>query len=114
MELFLAITVGVLYGTGFYLLMQNSMVKLILGLILLSHGSVLLIFFSGGIVKNGLPIIQGDGSTIPTVVADPLSQALILTAIVISFGVLAFALVLVLRAYQCVGSDKIDELRMQE
>ena len=114
MELLFSIVVGVLYGTGLYLMMQNSMVKLIMGLILLSHGYVLLIFISGGIVKKGLPFVQEEVSQSPMMIADPLPQALILTAIVISFGVLAFALVLVLRTYQSVGSDRIDKMKMTD
>lgn len=114
MEFLFSIVVGVLYGAGLYLMMQNSMVKLIMGLILLSHGSVLLIFISGGIVKKGLPFVLEEVSQSPMMIADPLPQALILTAIVISFGVLAFALVLVLRTYQSIGSDRIDKMRMTD
>jgi len=92
-----------------YLMMQKSMVKLILGLILLSHAANLLIFTVGGLIRAGVPLVQDPANQ--AAITDPLPQALILTAIVISFGVLAFALVLILRAYQIIGTDDLDQLK---
>jgi multicomponent Na+:H+ antiporter subunit C len=111
MEAVLAIVVGVLYAAGLYLMMRRSIVKLILGLAVLSHAANILIFTAGGLVRAGTPVIP-EGATVPHgPTADPLPQALILTAIVISFAVLAFAAVLVYRAFQAVGQDDLDELR---
>jgi multicomponent Na+:H+ antiporter subunit C len=110
MELVLALVIGGLYAAGVYLLLRRSIVKLLIGLAILSHASNLLIFTAGGLTRAQPPILPVDGMlNVP--VADPLPQALILTAIVISFGVLAFALVLVHRAYQTVGTDDVDAMR---
>ncbi|MBR9800845.1 MAG: Na+/H+ antiporter subunit C [Rubinisphaera brasiliensis] len=111
MDVLLAITVGGLYAAGIYMMLRRSVVKLLIGLGLLSHAANLLIFTAGGIVRGRVPVIP-EGRTQPlTGIADPLPQALILTAIVISFAVLAFALVLIYRTYQTVGTDDVDQLK---
>jgi len=95
----LAIAVGSLFSAGVYLLLQRSPIRLILGLGLLSHGVNLLLFSTGGL-RRGLPPIIADKTTFTGDISqfvDPLPQALILTAIVISFGVTAFVVVLVNR-----------------
>lgn len=95
----LAITVGVLFGSGVYLLLQRSPIRLILGLGLLSHGVNLLLLSTSGL-QRGIPPIIADKATFTGDISqfvDPLPQALILTAIVISFGVTAFVVVLVNR-----------------
>jgi multicomponent Na+:H+ antiporter subunit C len=65
-------------------------------------------------VRGGPPIIAAGESVATAPIADPVPQALILTAIVIGFGVLAFALVLFHRAYDCVGVDDLDKLTATE
>jgi multicomponent Na+:H+ antiporter subunit C len=106
----LAVVIGVLYGAGLYMMMRRSIVKLIIGLALLSHAANLLIFTVAGLTRGKAPIAAMQrGSVAPT--ADPLPQALILTAIVIGFGILAFALALVLRTYETVGTDDVDRMR---
>lgn len=111
MDVLLAITVGGLYAAGIYMMLRRSVVKLLIGLGLLSHAANLLIFTAGGIVRGRVPVIP-EGRVQPlTGIADPLPQALILTAIVISFAVLAFALVLIYRTYQTVGTDDVDQLK---
>ena len=110
MEFLLAILVGALYAAGLYLMMRRSIVKLILGLALLGHAANLLIFTIGRL-NNGQPPLIPDGFEQMTgSFADPLPQALILTAIVIGFGVQAFALVLVKRVYQTLGTDDLKEI----
>lgn len=97
--LILSITVGMLFATGTYLILRRHPIKLILGLALLSH-AVNLLIFSTGLLKRGLPPIIADKSTFAgdiSAFVDPLPQALILTAIVISFGITAFVVVLVNR-----------------
>lgn len=111
MEAILAIVVGTLYGCGLYLMMRRNLVQLIIGLALISHGANLLIFTAGGLRKGGAPILAEGDKAFATVPADPLPQALILTAIVISFAVTAFALVLFLRTYQTAGTDDLDQLK---
>lgn len=111
MDLALAITVGGLYAAGIYMMLRRSVVKLLIGLGLLSHAANLLIFTAGGIIRGRVPVVpEGEVRPLETV-ADPLPQALILTAIVISFAVLAFALVLIYRTYQTLGTDDLDQLK---
>jgi len=111
LDIVLAITVGGLYATGIYMMLRRNVVKLLIGLGLLSHAANLLIFTAGGVVRGRSPVVP-EGETRPLqMVADPLPQALILTAIVISFAVLAFALVLIYRTVQTVGTDDLDELK---
>ncbi|MEM7132610.1 MAG: NADH-quinone oxidoreductase subunit K [Chloroflexota bacterium] len=95
----LAVVVGVLFATGTYLILQRRAIRLILGLALLTHGVNLLLFSSGGLGRGQPPIIDKDAFTPDGIgqFVDPLPQALILTAIVISFGVTAFTVVLVNR-----------------
>src|SRR3990172_12375318 len=108
MEILLAVVVGCLYGAGLYMMMRRSISKLIIGLILLSHGANLLIFTSGGLQRGQAPVIPfGQSSLQGLPVADPLPQAMILTAIVISFGVLAFTVVLLHRAHQELLTDDL-------
>jgi multicomponent Na+:H+ antiporter subunit C len=110
MEILLALMIGVLYAAGIYMMLRRSMVKLIIGIILLGNGVNLLIFLLGRLVKGTPPII-GDGAKVLTeAYADPVPQALILTAIVISFGLQAFAIVLIKRVYKVVKTDDLDQI----
>ncbi len=110
MSLLLALAIGILYGTAFFMLLRRSVVKLVIGLILLSHAANLLIFTAGGLFKGSTPILQP--GTLP--LQDPIPQALILTAIVISFGVLSFALILVYRFFERTGANDSDAMRSSE
>ena len=114
MEVVLALTIGCLYAAGVYMMLRRSLFKLILGLVLLSHASNLLIFSSAGVTRAVPPIIPAEEVTLVQPAADPLPQALILTAIVISFGVVAFSLVLFQRTFQAIGTDDPDELQTNE
>jgi multicomponent Na+:H+ antiporter subunit C len=109
MELLLAIVAGVLYASGIYLMLRRRLAQLIIGLGLLSNGSNILILSAAGVARARPPIIS-DGMPLEQF-ADPVPQSLILTAIVIGFGVLAFSLVLAHRVHQSAGSDDIDAVR---
>ena len=111
MEPMLALIVGSLYAAGLYMMMRRSIVKLIIGLALLSHGANLLIFMMGRLVRGHPPVLPGAVSRMIEPYADPVPQALILTAIVIGFGLQAFAVVLIRRVYQTVGTDDLDALQ---
>lgn len=95
MEFLIAITTGLLVAVGLYRLLGGTKVDLVVGLILLSQAANLIILASGGLKSNAAPLIgpQSDLSRL----ADPLPQALVLTAIVIGFGILAFLLTLLIR-----------------
>jgi multicomponent Na+:H+ antiporter subunit C len=115
MIVILSLVIGSLFAGAAYLMLRRSVVKLILGLILLSHGVNLLIFVMGDGVRRGAPpIVPGGANAPPPDVADPLVQALILTAIVISFGITTFMLALAYRADQAVNSDDLDDMATTE
>lgn len=111
MEILLAITIGVLYAASIYLLLRRGVVRVVMGVALLSQAVNLLIFTAGGIKQGGSPFVPDGATALASTSADPLPQALILTAIVISFGVLALTLALVHRADQSTGTDDVDDLR---
>jgi multicomponent Na+:H+ antiporter subunit C len=113
-ELYLAIVTGFLYAIGLYLMLRRSVVRLVIGLAVISHGANLLIFTSASVTRGRAPLIGDEGAPSLEMVADPLPQALILTAIVISFAVLGFALVLARRACLMAGTDDVDEYRASE
>lgn len=110
MELLLAIMIGSLYASGVYMLLRRSMVKMIIGLILLGNGVNLLIFLLGGIAKGRPPLLASKLDHF----ADPVPQALILTAIVISFGLQAFAIVLIQKVYEVLKTDDLDMIQKME
>ena len=114
MEPILAIIIGILYAGGLYLMMRRSLVKLLIGLGLLGQASNLLIITMGRITKGSPPLIGHGEHHLVEPYADPLPQALILTAIVIGFGVQAFAVVLIKRTYKWVGTDDIDQMTMSD
>lgn len=110
MEIFLIILIGLFYSAGIYLMFRRSMVRMLIGLILLGNGANLLIFLMGDIVKGKPPIISEDMSVFTDAYADPVPQALILTAIVISFGLTSFAIILLKKVYNLTGTDDLDTL----
>ncbi|GJM42919.1 MAG: cation:proton antiporter [Ardenticatenaceae bacterium] len=108
MEIVMALIVGTLYAAGVYMIRRRSLVKLIIGLALIGYASNMLIFSTGQLVRGKPPLVH-EGVDFASF-ADPLPQALILTAIVIGFGAQAFAIVLLRRVYQRIGTDDIDKL----
>jgi multicomponent Na+:H+ antiporter subunit C len=113
MEPLVAVLVGGLYAAGLYLMLSRNMVRLVFGLGLIGHAANLLIFAAAGLTR-GRPPIVGDEPLAPGTFADPLPQALILTAIVIGFGVFAFALILVRRAVSLTDGEDVDALTVTD
>ena len=113
MNVLLALVVGGLYGTGLFMMLRRSIIKFIIGLALISHAANLLVFTVAGLTRGEPPLIPTNATKLADDIgfSDPLPSALILTAIVISFSVVAFAMVLVHRVYQTVGSDDIDDMQ---
>lgn len=111
MNTLIAVLVGVLFGAGIFLMLSRTPVKLIIGLVFLSNAINLLIFDAAGLTRGIPPIIAPDAQMIRGSYADPLPQALILTAIVISFGVLAFALVLFNRTFKSLPARDMSDLK---
>jgi multicomponent Na+:H+ antiporter subunit C len=106
----MSVLAGGLVATGVYLLLQKQMLKIIIGTGVLSHAAHLLILTMGKLDRGAAPIIK-DGVTS---YVDPLPQALILTSIVISFGVTSYLLVLAYRAYKENNTDNMEQLRGTE
>ncbi len=104
MTLVLVLTVGVLYGCGVYLILQRNLSRIVIGLAMIGHGANLLLLVAGG--RAGEAPIAGVGEA---PFADPLPQALALTAIVITFGVSAFLLTLAYRSWMLSQSDEVED-----
>lgn len=114
MELLLVGTIGILYAAGVYMILRRSMVKLLLGILLLGNATNILIFLLGNLTAGKPPVIAPGLKVFNDIYADPIPQALILTAIVISFGLTAFAIVLLKRVYVLTDSDDLDDLNTPE
>ncbi len=110
MTVLLAVVIGLLYTLGFYMLLRRSIVKLIIGLGLLGHAVNLLVFLAGRLTAGAPPVVALGESGLAAPYADPVPQALILTAIVIGFGVQAFAVVLIKRTYEVLGTDDLNQM----
>jgi multicomponent K+:H+ antiporter subunit C len=108
MELLLATGLGVLTAAGTWLLLRARAFDVILGLTLLSYAVNVFIFLTGRVRAGSPPIIGKDLAPTLAHYADPLPQALVLTAIVISFAMTALILVIALRAHSTVGTDHVD------
>ncbi|MCX7347848.1 MAG: Na+/H+ antiporter subunit C [Alphaproteobacteria bacterium] len=104
MEYLVSIAVGVLVAGGTYLVLRLRTFPVILGISLLSYAVNLFLFSSGRLALNLPPIWTGDAAAY----TDPLPQALVLTAIVISFGMTAVVVMLALSAYLTARDDRID------
>lgn len=114
METVLAFVIGGLYAAGIYLMLRRGLAQVIMGLSLLTNAANLLIFTVGGLTRANSPLVPEGASQPGDIYANPVPQSLILTAIVIGFGVLAFTLVLAYRVFQTVGSDDIDDMQATE
>ena len=113
MELLLAILAGSLVAAGSYLMMSGKTLPYLFGLTMISNAANLIIFASGRLTFGKPPLVPEHDKTIADV-SNALPQALILTAIVISFSFFAFLLVLGYRAYQELDTDNSDEMRVAE
>jgi len=115
--LLLSIIIGLLFAAGAYMMMRRSFVKLIIGLGLLGHAANLLIITAAGVFsditggRGTPPLIRIGDKALEPGSADPVPPALILTAIVISFAIVSFTIVLVKRTYQEAGTDDLDQMR---
>ena len=108
MEVVFAIAIGVLAGSGVWLVLRPRTFQVLMGLTLLSYATNLFIFGMGRLKTGAAPIIVGEQAGDPTLYADPVPQALVLTAIVIGFGTTALFLVLLLALRALTGTDHVD------
>lgn len=109
MELIVALSIGALASSGIYLMLRLRVFPVIMGLTLLSYATNVFVFASGRLAVGAPPVLQ-DGVE---VYSDPLPQALVLTAIVISFGMTAVLVLVALGATVEAGSDKVNALRKE-
>lgn len=104
-NLVLVLLIGVLFGTGVYLLLERSLSRVLVGVTLMGNGANLLLLVAGG-AAGGPPLV---GSGPEADMADPLPQALVLTAIVITLGLSAFLLAMAFRSWQLHGHDEVQD-----
>lgn len=114
MELIVAVVCGALLAASFYLLLRRNLLRFVIGLIILGNAVNLLIFTMGRLTRAEPPVIPKGAEVIEGAYANPLPQALILTAIVISFGLLAFTLVLVYRNFAVNQTIEADDVQGSE
>lgn len=110
MDILLSIIVGLLYASAIYLILQKGLVKVIIGIIILGHASNLFLFVIARLTRGAPAIVPEGMDLVPEPFADPLPQALMLTAIVIGFGIQAFGIVLLQRVYRVTGTSEVDQL----
>ena len=113
MEIIMAILVGVLYSAGVYMLLRRSILKFIIGIIFLSNATNLLVFLSAGLV-GGLPVFLDGMEGRMENFADPLPQALVLTAVVIGLGIVVYLLAIKYRLFNETGTDDLDQIKPTE
>jgi multicomponent Na+:H+ antiporter subunit C len=114
METALSALVGLFFAAAIYLMLSKHIIRILLGIVLFGNAVNLVIFTAGRVASTAAPIIPEGLPVAPGPTANPLPQALILTAIVISFSFFAFLLVLAYRAYQDLGTDDTDGMRLAE
>ncbi len=114
MDALLAITIGILVAASVYLMLARNVLRFIFGLVLISNAANLTIFTAGRLTEGAPPLIPAGADAPLGDVANALPQALVLTAIVIGFGLFAFALVLMFRAYTTLGTLYSDDMRIAE
>ena len=112
MEAALAFVVSVFFAVAIYLMLSKHIIRILLGVSIFGNAVNLSIFTAGRLMREVPPIIPEALQTPDSAIANPLPQALVLTAIVISFSLFAFLLVLAFRAYQELGTDDTDGMRV--
>lgn len=107
MELITIVLAGILFGGAIYLILSKNIIRIIIGTALLSHGAHLMFLTMGQLKRGAVPVLDDAVNSY----ADPLPQALILTAIVIAFALTAFILMMALRTYKELGTNNIERLK---
>lgn len=114
METAFSVVVAIFFGVAIYLMLSRHIIRILIGVAILGNAVNLLIFTTGRLTRDAPALIEAGRDRIEGTVANALPQALILTAIVISFSFFAFLLVLTYRAFQELGSDDSDGMRVAE
>ncbi|WP_420132872.1 Na+/H+ antiporter subunit C [Rhodopseudomonas sp.] len=108
MELIITLAIAALTGSGVWLLLRPRTFQVIIGLALLSYAVNLFIFSMGRLRVGAAAVLEKGQAAVPAQLADPLPQALVLTAIVISFATTALFLVVLLASRGLTGTDHVD------
>ncbi|MFP5461462.1 MAG: Na+/H+ antiporter subunit C [Gammaproteobacteria bacterium] len=108
MEAVFALAIGAMVGSGVWLVLRPRTFQVIMGLSLISYGVNLFIFGMGRLVVGRAPVVDAAGAADPASFADPVPQALVLTAIVIGFAMTALFLVVLLASRGLTGTDHVD------
>ena len=114
MEVPFVLLIGLFFAAAVYLMLSKFLVRVLLGVVLLGNAVNLLLFANGRILREVPPIIPAGHDVPAALTANPLPQALILTAIVIGFSMFSFLLVLAFRAYKSLDADNTDTMRLAE
>ena len=114
MEAVISIAIGIMFGAGVWLILRPRTFQVITGLLLISYAVNLFIFIMGRLSINQAPLTLGGGEIDPSLYADPLPQALVLTAIVIGFATTALYLVVMIGARGLTGTDHVDGKEMDK
>ena len=114
METVVALLSGLLTAAAVWLMLSGNLLRFLFGLLLLSNAVNLAIFAAGRLTEGAPPLLGADGALPGHEMSNSLPQALLLTAIVIGFGLFAFALALTIRAYRSFGHLEIDRMRLAE
>lgn len=107
MEIVIIILAGILIGASVYLMLSKSLIRIIIGTGVLSHGILLMLLTMGGLKRGGIPVLD---ETVQQY-SDPLPQAMLLTVIVITFALTAYMLVIAIRVYRELGTDNVEQLK---
>lgn len=108
MEIVISIAIGVLFGSGIWLILRPRSFQVLTGLLLMSYAVNLFIFITGRLWVDSPPLTLGEGVPDPAALGDPLPQALVLTAIVIGFATTALYLVVMIGSRGLTGTDHVD------
>lgn len=114
MNVIVALIIGLLFSSSIYLMFHRSFFKLILGIIIFGYATIYFLFVVCGVTSNSPPLLSKPPEDGLNEIADPLPQALALTAIVISIGVQLFVIVLLKKAHDVTDTDDLDELNITE
>lgn len=114
MALLITIMAGILFAAGIYCLLRRNMTKIIIGIILMSQAANLLVFTMGGVTAYEPVFADGKTGLVHPEHADPVPQALVLTAIVIGFGLMVFTITLLMRAHAVLKSDDVNEFNQTD
>lgn len=113
MHLVIALIIGLLFSSSIFLMLHRSFFKLILGVIIFGYATIFFLFMVSGVQREQPPLLS-EGTAQTATMADPLPQAMALTAIVIGIGVQLFVIALLKKVFEVRETDDLDSLRITD